>query len=435
MRSLNRRNFLKKSTIVTAAAAAPLYIPGEVFGKNGAVSPSNKITMGFIGVGGMGTGNLRDFLSKRDAHVVAVCDVDRNHRNNARDLVNQKYGNKDCATYIEMLELLARKDIDAVCIALPDQWHAVAGVWACRAGKDVYAEKPLAYTIAEGRAIVDAVERHGTVWQTGSQQRSSHQFRFACELVRNGYIGEVNRVHVALPYGNSIRAGSTKPTPPPEWFDYDRWLGPAPYAPYSPARCHWNFRWITDYSQGQVTDWAGHHIDIAQWGLDTETTAPVEIEGEAVSNPAKDGLFDTPESYQFEGKYKDGRTILVTDHKRHPKGTNGLTFYGTEGEIWVNRGGIEIKPESLKYQKIGANEIQLYKSNDHRQNFLDCVKTRQEPIAPARIAHRSIMVAHLGVISGKLGRKLYYDPEREIFLNDPEANRKLNRPMRAPYHL
>jgi predicted dehydrogenase len=432
----NRRQFIKKSTATLAGAvAAPYIIPGSILGKNGAVSPSNKITMGSIGVGGMGTGNLRGFLGKQDAHVVAVCDVDETHKNRARNLVNEKYGNKDCATYLDMEDILERKDIDAVCIALPDQWHAIAGVHACRAGKDIYAEKPLAYTIAEGRAIVNAVEEFGTVWQTGSQQRSSHQFHFACELVRNGYIGQIEKVHVALPNGNSIRAGSTKPCPPPKGFDYDRWLGPAPFAPYSPARCHWNFRWNSDYSQGQVTDWAGHHIDIAQWGLDKDMMTPIEIEGEAVFPPATDGIFDTPESYKFEGTYSDGMKILVTDHKRHPKQTNGLTFYGSEGEIWVNRGEIETTPKGLQFQKIGSNEIRLYKSNDHRQNFLDCVKTRLEPIAPARIAHRSIMVAHLGVISWKLGRKINFDPKTETFPNDAEANSKLTRPMRAPYFI
>lgn len=432
----SRREFIKKSTTAIAGVfAAPYIIPGSVLGKNGAVSPSNKITMGFIGVGGMGTGNLRGFLEKNDAHVLAVCDVDTKHRNRARDLVNEKYDNKDCDTYLDMMDVLNRQDIDAVCIALPDQWHAVAGVRACRTGKDVYAEKPLAYTIQEGRMIVDAVEKFGTVWQTGSQQRSSQQFRHACELVRNGYIGELQKVHVSLPHGNSIREGSTTPCPPPPGFDYDRWLGPAPFAPYNPSRCHWNFRWIMDYSQGQCTDWAGHHIDIAQWGMDTETTAPVEIEGEAVFPPAIDGCFDTPESYMFECKYKNGYNLLVTDHLKHPKKTNGLTFYGSEGEIWVNRGTIETTPKTLMQQKIGANDIHLYKSNDHRKNFLDCVKTRQEPIAPARIAHRSIMVAHLGVVSWKLGRKLNYDPDTERFVNDTEANRKLSRPMRAPYHI
>jgi predicted dehydrogenase len=429
---LDRRTFCKS---VIGAFALPTIVPSTVLGRNGLITPSNRITMGFIGVGGMGTGNLRGFLEKDDAQILAVCDVDVNHRNRARDLVNDKYGHTDCKTYNDLSEVLARQDIDAVCISLPDQWHALAGVAACQAGKDIYAEKPLAYSIAEGRAIVDAVARNGTVWQTGSQQRSSWQFRFACELVQNGYIGQVDKVHVALPYGNSIREGSTQPTDPPPGFDYDRWLGPAPWAPYSPARCHWNFRWISDYSQGQITDWAGHHIDIAQWGMGSQLTSPIEIDGEGVFPPARDGLFDTPESYRFLCHYKKGFDILVTDQKRHPKQRNGLTFFGSEGEIWVNRSEIVTTPKSLIRTKLKPGEIHLYRSDDHRQNFLDCVKSRKEPVAPARVAHRSIMVAHLGVISMKLGRKLNWDPDKERFVNDPEADRMLSRPMRPPYTL
>lgn len=436
IKSINRRRFIRDlSGTALATLSMPYVIPSSALGKNGRVSPGNRITMGFIGVGGMGTGNLRGFLQLSDAHVVAVCDVDTNHRNLARDLVNKKYDNTDCATYNDFRELLARKDIDAVCISVPDHWHALAAVTAVRAGKDIYAEKPLAFSIAEGRAIVDAVAKHGTVWQTGSQQRSDRDFRFAAELVRNGRIGQVNNVHVALPYGNSIREDDTRSAPVPEGFDYDRWLGPAPWAPYSPARCHWNFRWISDYSQGQITDWAGHHCDIAQWAMDTEMTAPMEVEGERDFPKAEDGFFDTPNSYRFECKYKEGFTLLVTDHRQHPRNTNGVLFYGSEGWIWINRSLIDAHPQSLLRSKIGSNDVHLYKSDHHRQNFLDCVKTRTEPVAPARVAHRSIMIAHLGVIAMKLGRKLYWNPQNEKFVNDSDADKMLFRPMRGPWHL
>ena len=388
--------------------------------------------MGFIGVGGMGTGNMRDFLSKKDAHVIAVCDVDRNHRNRARDMVNEKYGNQDCDTYNDLHELLERKDIDAVGIAIPDHWHALAAVAAARKGYDIYAEKPLAYTISEGRAIVDAVKKYNIVWQTGSQQRSERNFRFACELVRNGYIGEVKLVKVGLPHGNSIRQCSTQPTPVPEGFDYDRWLGPAPWAPYSPGRCHGNFRWISDYSQGQLTDWAGHHIDIAQWGMNTELTAPVEIEGEAVYPIAEDGLYDTPGTYRFECKYKEGFTMIVADNHQNKQ---GVLFQGSEGWIHVNRDGIDASPKSLLSTIIKPHEIHLYKSNDHRQNLLDCIRTRKKIVAPAEVAHRSIMVAHLGAIAMRLGRKINWDPQKEKFINDTEADRYLSRPMRSPWYL
>ena len=429
----SRRNFIKRITQTTAAAVAfPYVIPSSVLGKAGAIPPSEKITMGFIGVGGMGTGNLRGFLEKKDAHVVAVCDVDRNHRNRARDMVNGKYENQDCATYNDFRELLSRKDIDAVCIALPDHWHALAAVAAARKGYDIYAEKPLAYTISEGRAIVDAVKKYNIVWQTGSQQRSDRKFRFACELVRNGYIGEVKLVKVGLPHGNSIRQGSTQPAPVPEGFDYDLWLGPAPKVPYTPTRCHWNFRWILDYSGGQLTDWAGHHIDIAQWGMNTELSAPVEIEGEGLYPKAEDGLFDTPEAYRFECKYKEGFTMIVADNHQNKQ---GVLFEGSEGWIHVNRGGIETSPKSLLSTIIKPHEIHLYKSDNHRQNLLDCIRTRTQTVASAEVAHRSIMVAHLGGIAMKLGRKVYWDNKKEKFINDSEADRYLSRAMRSPWHL
>ena len=428
----DRRQFLKTSALLAGASLFPTIVPGSVFGKTSRTLPSDRITMGFIGVGGMGTGNLRGFLEKENSQVLAVCDVDSEHRQNAIDIINEKYNNKDCAGYNDFRELLARKDIDAVCIAVPDHWHAVAAIHAIRAGKDIYAEKPLAYTISEGRAIVDAVEKYQTVWQTGSQQRSEQNFRFACELVRNGRIGQVKTVRVGLPYGNSIHTGSTRPTLPPKGFDYNMWLGPAPYEPYCPARCHWNFRWHSDYGGGQLTDWAGHHIDIAQWGMNTELSSPVEIEGKAVFPAAKDGLFDTAESYRFECKYREGFTMIVADRQQQKMGT---LFEGSKGWVYVRRGYIDASPKSLLFSKILPNEVHLYKSNDHRQNFLDCVKSRNETVAPAKVAHRSIMVAHLGLISMKLKRKVYWNPETEKFIDDPVADRLLSRSMRSPWHI
>ncbi len=221
--------------------------------------------------------------------------------------------------------------------------------------------------------------------------------------------------------------------PVPDSFDYDMWLGPAPYAYYTPARCHWNFRWISDYSAGQLSDWAGHHIDIAQWGMDSELTAPVEIEGKAdFPSPPENNLFDTPGSYRFECKYKEGFTMNVADNHIYSQGT---LFEGSEGWIHVKRGGMTASSDKLLTQKIGANEIHLYKSDDHRQNFLDCVRTRKKCVAPIEAAHRSVMVAHLGNIAMKLGRKLYWDPKKERFINDPEADRMLIRPYRSPWVL
>jgi len=432
MTTMNRRQFIK--TTFSAAMAAPCFIPSSVFGRNGAVAPSNRITIGCIGVGGMGTDNMKNFLGKPAAQVLAVCDVDTTHRNRARDLVNKNYHNQDCAEYNDFRELLARQDIDAVMIAVPDQWHGIIAVAAARSRKDIYGEKPLAYTISEGRAIVDAVQRYGVIWQTGSWQRSQQHFRFGCELVRNGRIGDVHTVRVGLPYGNGINNLGAQPTPVPEGFDYDMWLGPAPWRPYTPNRCHWNFRWISDYSGGQLTDWAGHHCDIANWGMNTESSAPIEIEGRAIFPPAKDGLYDTPESYYFECKYAEGFTMIVADQRQQPKGM-GTQFFGTEGWVYVDRSGIEAHPQSLLKSAVGPNEIHLYESNDHVGNFLDCVVSRAKTITPAEVAHHAIMIGHLGNIAMKLGRKVRWNPQAERFINDPDADRMLSRPMRSPWRI
>jgi predicted dehydrogenase len=427
---MKRRKFLKQAGKATAAMVGlPCFVPSSALGRDGNVAPSEKITIGCIGMGGMGRGDMRNFLQHQVAKVVGVCDVDVNHLNQAREEVDQKYGNHDCATYSDFREVIARKDIDALVLALPDQWHAIPAIMGAQAGKDIYAEKPLAYTIREGRSMVDAVEKYGIVWQTGSQQRSDARFRFACELVRNGRIGEVKNVTVGLPRWNSIRQGvSAKPEQIPAGFDYNMWLGPAPWAPYSPARCHWNFRWISDYSGGQITDWAGHHCDIAQWGMGTEETGPTEVQG--YGKWPSDELFDTVEDYGFVCRFRQGFTMTVTGRFE-----NGLRFEGRDGWIFVNRSRIEASPTSILESTIGANEIRLYRSNDHRGNFLDCIKSRRECVAPARIAQRSISIGHLGVIAIKLGRKLHWDPEKEMFIDDPEADRLLSRPMRSPWHL
>lgn len=426
-----RREFLKRTAGMAAGAASfPYIIPSSALGLTGTVAPSNRITIGCIGMGGMGTGNMGGFLEQKDAQVIAVCDVDSKHRENAANAINSKYGNTDCAQYNDFRELLARGDIDAISAAVPDHWHALVATRAAQAGKDIYGEKPLAYSIEEGRAIVDAVKRHGRVWQTGSWQRSQDHFRFGCELVRNGRIGKVHTVKVGLPNTNGIRAGSTAPSEPPEGFDYDMWLGPAPYAPYCEARCHWNFRWISDYAGGQLTDWAGHHIDIAHWGMGTELSAPVEIEGSGIWPLAKDGLFDTVENYTFTCKYKEGFTMIVSGLL--PGGTR---FEGDKGWVHVNRGLIDAEPKSLLNEVIGPDETHLYESANHIGNFLDCVKTRATTITPAEVAHHSVMVAHLGIIAMKLERKVRFDPVQERFVGDIDADRMLSRPMREPWNL
>jgi predicted dehydrogenase len=435
MKKIKRRDFIKQSSgAILGALTFPQIIPSTVFTKPGQVAPSDRITLGCIGVGGQGTDNLRGFLNKEEVQVIAVCDVDRNHRDIAKDLIDENYKNQDCATYNDFRELLARDDIDAISTAAPDHWHALITVATARAGKDIYSEKPLAFNISEGRAIVDAIHQNGVVWQTGSWQRSERNFRFACELVRNDRIGKVHTVRVGLPRGNRIWDAGTQPTNPPEGFDYEMWLGPAPWRPYNPSRCHWNFRWISDYSQGQLTDWAGHHCDIANWGMNTELSAPVSIEGKATYPPAKDGLFDTAETYYFECEYREGFKMIVADRTQQPKGM-GVHFIGDKGWVHVHRGGLDAHPKSILRSVIRPDEIHLYKSEDHIQNFLDCIRTRQKTITPVEIAHHSIMIGHLGDIAMKVGRKVHWNLSRERFVNDPGADRYLSRPMRSPWHL
>ncbi len=437
---INRRDFLRKATSTAVGTICfPYIVPSSALGKAGNVAPSNRIVMGCIGVGGkrpggQGTVDLRGFLGRDEVQVIAVCDVDKNHRKWARDIINEKYGNKDCSTHNDFRELLARDDIDAVSIVLPDHWHAIPAVIAARAGKDIFSQKPLAYSIAEGRAICDAVKKYGAVWQTGNSMRSSRNVRFVCELVRNGRVGKVHTVKVGLPNANNIADNGdrirrdTKPTQVPEGFDYDMWLGPAPWTPYSPGRCHWNFRWVSDYSGGQITDWAGHYCDVAQWGMGTELTGPIEIEGKGAF--PKGSLFDTVENYRFVCKYAEGFTMIVAGTF-----TDGVRFEGSDGWVFVSSREMDAHPKSLLDSVIGADEIHLYKSNDHKGNFLDCIRTRSEAVSPAKVAQRSVSVGHLGLIAIEMGRKLKWDPQKELFVGDYEANRLLSRPMRSPWHL
>jgi predicted dehydrogenase len=429
-KDVNRRQFLKTAAGIAAGAVAfPHIVPSSVLGSNGNVAPSNRIVMGCIGVGGQGTGNMQGFLGKNEVQVVAVCDVDRGQRNQAKKKVDGRYGNSDCKEYLDFREVIERQDIDALSLAMPDHWHSIPVVMGARAGKDMYGEKPLARTIREGRAMVEAVSRYGRIWQTGSWQRSVADFHHACELVRNGRIGKVHLVEVGLPTGGG---SDNKPVQPvPDGVDWDFWLGPAPWVPYRGVM-HWDWRWIMDYSGGQLTDWAGHHIDIAHWGLGLDRTGPVEIEGKGVY--PKDGIFNAATEYKFTCKYANGLTMIVANDRQQPKGM-GAVWYGEKGWIHVDRGRSASDPPTLLKEVIGPDEIKLYESRDHQQNFLDCVKSRKETITPIEIAHRSISVGLLGEIAMLTGRKLKWDPEKEIFPGDDGANRLLSRAFRGPWHL
>ncbi len=435
---ISRRTFLKSASL---GIAAPYIISSSALGVDGRPAPSNRVTMGLIGLGSMGMRHVKGFLQEDDCQIIAVCDVDAGRLNAAAEEVNEHYGNKDCALYNDFRDVICRDEIDTLCISVPDHWHSIPAIQGIRAGKDIYGEKPLALTISEGKAIVEAVHRYNCVWQTGSWQRSTAHFRFGCELVRNQRIGKLQRVDVGM--GGGFNPGGGKPTvnriapqpimPVPEGFDYEMWLGPAPRAPYTEKRCHWNFRWNLDYSGGQVTDWGGHHIDIAHWGMGCDETGPVKVAGRGIF--PGDGLWNAAVDYNFECTYDNGLMLYVGSNNHYPQ---GVRFIGDKGWVHVTRGGLDASPKHLLKEKIGPEEIHLARpSGEHRQghrrDFLDCFKTRAKPITPVDVGHRSITVAHLGNIAMILGREIRWDPKREQVINDTEAGRMLSRSMRCPW--
>ncbi len=428
----NRRQFIKKAAGgALGIFAVPYIIPGSALGKNGAVAASNRIVLGGIGLGSQGTWNSRSFLEKKEVQYVAICDVDSAHRDKAVSMVNGNYKNTDCRSYADYREFLEKEKLDAVTIAVPDHWHALIATAAANKGIDIYGEKPLSRSIKESRAIVNAVEKNKVIWQTGSWQRSLENFRRGAELVINGRIGKITHVEVGLPNGR--RPIGTPPVMDvPESLDWEMWLGPAPAVPYRGVS-HWDWRWIMDYSGGQLTDWAGHHIDIAHWGLGYDRTGPISVEGEGVY--PREGIFDVPVEYDFTCEYATGVKMRVANSSRLVHGM-GTAWYGDKGWVHVDRGDVirTSEPKILE-EVIGPEEIKLYKSTDHQQNFLDCIRSRKETITPAETALRSISVGHLGEISMLTGKKLAWDPEKEVFTNNEYANRLLMRPYRGEWKL
>ncbi|MCA9290774.1 MAG: Gfo/Idh/MocA family oxidoreductase [Phycisphaerales bacterium] len=416
----SRRHFL---AAVATSVSAPLILSRAAGARP---EPSNRLTMGLIGCGGMGRANLHEFLRQPDVQVVAVCDPDRTRRDETARDVDTFYGTSGCASYNDFRDLLARDDIDAVIQATPDHWHGLIVVHAARAGKDIYGEKPLSLTIDQGRAMVNAVRRHGRVFQTGSQQRSDGRFRAACELVRNGRIGRVHHVTCGLP--TTPTAPNMPALPVPDGFDYDLWLGPAPFEPYCERRTHWDFRWILDYSGGQVTDSGAHHIDIAHWGLGLETTGPTRVAGRG--DFPDDGLFDTATNFDFTASYASGVEIRVTNDFE-----NGVKWEGDDGWIFVSRSRIDASDPRILREQIRPNEVNLPRVSSHRRNFLDCVRSRRAPIAPIEHAHRTISVSHLGNIAMMLGRPVRWNPDTEQFIDDASADRLRDRPMRGDWRL
>jgi predicted dehydrogenase len=415
-----------------------LIVPASALGRAGRIAPGERIVVGSIGVGGMGFGDMSALMSIPESQVVAVCDVKRAMRERAKRAVDAHYKTTDCATYNDFRELLARDDIDVVSIASLDSWHVLHALVAVRAGKDVYVEKPLGMSIHEIKVLRDAVHRYGRVFQFGTQQRSSQEFRHACEIARNGRLGKVHTIKVGVHAGAAERSGvkTYVPEPVPEGFDYEFWLGPAPWAPYTSARLvypHWFH--ISDYSLGYVSGWGIHHIDIAQWGNGTELTGPVEVEGSA-RFPDDDALCDNPLSWNTRMKYANGVELIFTGDGPGFTGVrHGITFEGTEGWVWVNRGAIDAEPKSLLKEPFGPDDIRLPVSTFHQGNFLECVRSRQKTISNIDVAVRSDTVCQLAWCAFQIGRKLRWDPEEETFVGDPDANRRLTRALRAPWRL
>jgi predicted dehydrogenase len=438
----DRRSVLK---LLAASTAAPLILPSRLFGAD---APSKKITLGCIGVGWQGGSNLDSFLGLSECRVVAICDVDDNHLQEAVAKVNGRYADQDCKGYKEFEELLARKDIDAVCICTPDHWHSIPAIAAATAGKDIFCEKPLSHTLNEGIAMVHAVQQHQRIWQTGSWQRAQASFRWAAELVQNGYLGKVTRVEVGLPSGHSDfdGSGNDKPNGPvPAGVDYERWIGPAQMMPFNPCRFHKNWRWNYNTGGGQLMDWIGHHCDIAHWGLANpefgcgpdDSLGPLEVSATA-EFPAKDHVWNTATKYRVECIYPNNVEVVIAGGYDQIQG--GAKWIGPNGWVRVDRGTLaasnrEWIREIQKLDKAGSLKVQLYNSPGHHKEFLDCVKSRKRTLAPIEIAHRSQTPGHLGYIAAVVGRTLKWDAVKQEIVGDAEASLLLAKKMRAPWHV
>lgn len=439
----SRRKFLQTSAVV--AVAAPYIVPASVFGAN---APSNRINVGCIGTGNQGFLDLKLFLQQPDCQLKAICDVNRGSGNykNETDIRGLEPGQavvegfyakqkdagdyKGCDTFRDFRDLLARDDIDAVVVVAPDHWHEQMTIAAAEAGKDIYCEKPLGLTIAGQQRMIKAVRENGRVLQTGSHERSNPYVRDACEWVRGGAIGDVERVVCHVGRHNKVGPGpGWKPTPVPEGFDYEMWLGPAPDAPYHRDRCLYNFRFNYDYAGGQITNFGAHSIDMAQWGLGTDLTGPVEINHVYADYLPQGSLFDAATFSQFNCKYANGTVLECYTAEPSVR----CTFYGTDGVVSIDNQGqnATVIPNGLAPKSL-QKRVKYHSGSDHVRNFLDCIKSRSEPAAPVEVGHRSASICHLGNIAMKLESTLQWDPDSEQFEgeNSDEANALLDRTAR-----
>ena len=426
---VSRRSFLTKSSLggLFLGISAKSYratFAGE--------SPSERVRVGMIGVGNQGgpKNNMKYFLK----NIVALCDLDKNYLTEASDFL-QKQANLSAMMTDDYRRLLDAKDIDAVVVTVPDQWHATMTIEACKAGKDVYCEKPLTLVINEGKPMIEAARKYGRVVQTGTMQRSGEEFKLAVELLMKGIVGKIRAVIVTLPSPNWIaRAG--KPVPdstPPEGFDYNRWLGPAPMRPYNINRLHYLFRFFWDYSGGQQTNFGAHHLDIAQWGLGMDDSGPVSVEGSGVYHP--DGWYETPDTTEIKYTYANGVTMTCRQKLDTKNTDQGTEFIGDKGSLFVYRGGIVTNPKELLKDVEMPKIISSNANISHVNNFFDCVKSRKTPAADISIGHRSATVCHLGNIAIRTKKKITWDPKSETIVGDSEASKWLTKEYRKPWSL
>jgi predicted dehydrogenase len=399
------------------------------------LGPNDKIQLGVIGSGDRYYGGLaHDVKRHADFKVIAVCDVDKRHRDQAAAQAEKNYPGVECAKYGDYRELCARKDIDAVLVVTPDHWHALAAIAALKSGKDVYCEKPLSLTVAEGQAMVKAVRETNRVFQTGSQQRSDSRFRLACELVRNGQLGKVRTIETRI--GENPQGGPFPEEPVPEGLDWEFWLGPTPKVNYVKRRCHYEFRWWQEYSGGKLTDWGAHHNDIAQWALGMDESGPVSVEAMGYSLPTAPNCYNHPRNFEVTYKYGNGTELICMG-----RGENGVLFVGERGKnkkepwMFVDRGHIRASDEKLLKEPLSGGATRLTVSTDHMGNWRDCLRSRQRPICDVDIGYHSVVVCHLGNIALRLKRPLQWDPAKEEFIGDAEANGLLRREMRSPWKL
>ena len=438
--TVSRRRFVAAAG---AAIAAPYIIPASALGKEGNIAPSERIVMGVVGTGGQARGLTKNAIGQNDTQIVALCDVNAKTLEQTKKQIDEFYENEDCKTYKDYRELTARDDIDAIIVGTPDHWHALVSVEAARNGKDIYCEKPLTWSLGEGKAVVKAVRENKRILQVGSMQRSDGRFKRACEIVRNGYLGKIAHINVSLPdYGNHIWVDEWPKAP--DHLDWDFYVGPATWSPFHPKRYDWDWRWWMAFGGGQMMDWIGHHGDIAHMAMDWDNTGPIEIEGlrwDPVTE--RNNLYDAPAHYHFECTYKGGVTMTVANSSDMPAEFKeaagnrlGTQFIGKNGEwIYVDRGEFKASSDELLKVHMNDRDFRFRRQRNHMRDFLDCVKSREEPIAPVNAGHRSASIGHLGKIACTLGAKLKWDPKTETFPKEPSLNGLLTRKYRGEWTL